>query len=68
MGLPCQGGDFRDFPSIARYERSDDNAVLTTDTMEQAVERSQKGCNNKGYDAALAAVEMAVLFEKLEHE
>ena len=44
------------------------NAVLTTDTMEQAVERSQKGCNNKGYDAALAAVEMAVLFEKLEHE
>ncbi len=44
------------------------NAVLTTDTMEQAVERSQKGCNNKGYDAALAAVEMAVLFEKLENE
>jgi len=44
------------------------NAVLTTDTMEQAVERSRPGSNNKGYDAALAAVEMAVLFEKLEHE
>jgi len=44
------------------------NAVLTTDTMEHAVERSQKGSNNKGYDAALAAVEMAVLFEKMEHE
>ena len=44
------------------------NAVLTTDTMEQAVERSRQGRGNKGYDAALAAVEMAVLFEKLEHE
>jgi len=44
------------------------NAVLTTETMEQAVERSRPGSNNKGYDAALAAVEMAVLFEKLEHE
>ena len=44
------------------------NAVLTTDTMEQAVERSRQGRDNKGYDAALAAVEMAVLFEKLEHE
>ncbi len=47
------------------------NAVLTTDTMEQAVERARQGSenkNNRGYDAALAAVEMAFLFEKLEDE
>jgi 6,7-dimethyl-8-ribityllumazine synthase len=32
--------------------------VLTTDTIEQAVERSGTKAGNKGFDAALAAVEM----------
>jgi 6,7-dimethyl-8-ribityllumazine synthase len=32
--------------------------VLTTDTLEQAVERSGTKAGNKGWDAALAAVEM----------
>lgn len=41
------------------------NAVLTTETMEQAVERSRKGTDNKGYDAALSAVEMAALYRDL---
>lgn len=41
------------------------NALLTTETMEQALERAGKGAGNKGYDAALAAVEMAELYERL---
>jgi len=32
--------------------------VLTTETIEQAVERSGTKAGNKGYDAALAAIEM----------
>lgn len=45
------------------------NAVLTTETLEQAVDRARgRGSDNKGYDAALAAVEMAVLFRQLATE
>lgn len=36
--------------------------VLTTDTVEQAMERAGAKSGNKGWDAALAAVEMASLF------
>ena len=36
--------------------------VLTTTTDEQAVQRSRPGPENKGREAALAAVEMATLF------
>jgi len=39
--------------------------VLTTDTLEQAVERAGAKGGNKGRDAALAALEMADLFAKL---
>lgn len=39
--------------------------VLTTDTIEQAVERSGTKAGNKGWDAALAALEMADLLAKL---
>ncbi|MGH9336754.1 MAG: 6,7-dimethyl-8-ribityllumazine synthase, partial [Vicinamibacteria bacterium] len=43
------------------------NAVLTTEDLEQAAERSTgKGSDNKGYDAALAALEMASLYRALE--
>ncbi len=35
--------------------------VLTTDTLEQAIERAGSRSGNKGWDAALAAVEMANL-------
>jgi 6,7-dimethyl-8-ribityllumazine synthase len=45
------------------------NAVLTTESLEQAMERSSaKGGDNRGYDAALAAVEMAELYRKLQEE
>ncbi len=37
-------------------------AVVTTDTIEQAIERAGTKMGNKGYEGALAAVEMANLF------
>ena len=40
--------------------------VLTTDTMEQAVDRAGGTAGNKGADAALAAVEMANLLRRLD--
>lgn len=39
--------------------------VLTTDTIEQAVERSGSKAGNKGWDAALTAIEMADLFKRI---
>lgn len=39
--------------------------VLTTDTIEQAVERAGTKAGNKGWDAALSALEMVDLFSKL---
>ena len=38
--------------------------VLTTTTDEQAIERARPGPGNKGREAALAAVEMATLFQQ----
>jgi 6,7-dimethyl-8-ribityllumazine synthase len=40
--------------------------VITADTLEQAVERAGTKMGNKGWEAALAAVEMARLYEGLE--
>lgn len=42
--------------------------VLTTDTIEQAIERAGSKAGNKGWDAALAAMEMACLKRKLSEE
>src|SRR5919197_6164932 len=39
--------------------------VLTTDTIEQAIERAGTKAGNKGSDAALAAIEMANLLKEL---
>ncbi len=41
------------------------NGVLTTDTMEQALERAGLKSGNKGWDAALSAIEMVNLFETI---
>lgn len=38
--------------------------VLTTDTIEQAIERAGTKAGNKGWDAALSAIEMADLFSR----
>lgn len=39
--------------------------VLTTDTIEQAIERAGTKAGNKGSEAALAAIEMANLLEEI---
>ena len=39
--------------------------VLTTDTLDQAVERSGTKAGNKGFDAAVSAIEMANLLKAL---
>ncbi len=40
--------------------------VLTTDTLEQAIERAGSKAGNKGYEAAVAAIEMANLLKALQ--
>lgn len=40
--------------------------VLTTDTIEQAIERAGTKAGNKGYEAAVTAIEMANLLKLLE--
>jgi 6,7-dimethyl-8-ribityllumazine synthase len=40
--------------------------VLTTDTIEQAIERAGTKAGNKGWDAAMAALEMADVYAKLD--
>lgn len=40
--------------------------VLTTDTIEQAVERAGTKAGNKGYDCALGAIEMMNLIREIE--
>jgi len=39
--------------------------VLTTDTIEQALERAGTKAGNKGFDAAMCAIELATLFRAL---
>ncbi len=40
--------------------------VLTTDTIEQAIERAGTKAGNKGYDAAVAAIEMVRLLRSVD--
>ncbi|QAA34789.1 6,7-dimethyl-8-ribityllumazine synthase [Clostridium manihotivorum] len=40
--------------------------VLTTDTIEQAIERAGTKAGNKGYDAAITAIEMANLLREFK--
>jgi 6,7-dimethyl-8-ribityllumazine synthase len=42
--------------------------VLTTDTIEQAVERAGTKAGNKGFDAAVAAIEMVTLGKQLAQQ
>jgi 6,7-dimethyl-8-ribityllumazine synthase len=39
--------------------------VITCDTIEQAIERAGTKAGNKGFDAAVAAIEMVNLFEQI---
>ena len=40
--------------------------VLTTDNIEQAIERAGTKAGNKGYDAACSAIEMVNLIKEME--
>ncbi|MCD4813372.1 6,7-dimethyl-8-ribityllumazine synthase [bacterium] len=40
--------------------------ILTTDTIEQAVERAGTKSGNKGFDAAVSAIEMVNLYEEIK--
>jgi 6,7-dimethyl-8-ribityllumazine synthase len=40
--------------------------VLTTNSAEEALERAQPGSGNKGWEAAMAAIEMATLLARLD--
>ncbi|PIP36591.1 MAG: 6,7-dimethyl-8-ribityllumazine synthase [Desulfobacterales bacterium CG07_land_8_20_14_0_80_52_14] len=42
--------------------------VLTTDTIEQAIERAGTKAGNKGWSAAITAIEMADLMEELDRK
>ena len=42
--------------------------VITAETMEQAVERAGERSQNKGWEAAMAAMEMANLFGEMERQ
>jgi 6,7-dimethyl-8-ribityllumazine synthase len=39
--------------------------IITTDNLEQAIERAGTKAGNKGWDAALSAIEMTNLFEQI---
>jgi len=39
--------------------------VLTTDSIEQAIERAGTKAGNKGWDAALAALEMSNVLDRI---
>jgi 6,7-dimethyl-8-ribityllumazine synthase len=40
--------------------------ILTTDTVEQAIERAGTKAGNKGFDAAMAAIEMVSLYRVIQ--
>jgi 6,7-dimethyl-8-ribityllumazine synthase len=40
--------------------------IITTDTIEQAIERAGSKSGNKGYDAAVTAIEMANLIDQMK--
>ena len=42
--------------------------VLTTDSLEQAIERAGTKAGNKGWDAAMAAIELADLYNKFPNK
>jgi 6,7-dimethyl-8-ribityllumazine synthase len=52
----------------ADFDRPIGFGLLTCDTMEQAEARAGGAHGNKGWDAALAALEMASLFDQIDND
>ena len=48
-----------------KYQKPVTFGVLTTDTIEQAIERAGTKAGNKGFDAAMGAIEMANLLKAI---
>lgn len=48
-----------------KYGKPVINAVLTTESIEQAIERAGTKAGNKGFDAAMAAIEMINLLDEI---
>ena len=61
--------DWKEVPTLRRTSLQHVAAVsfgvLTTDNIEQAVERAGTKAGNKGVDAAMAAIEMADLLKNI---
>lgn len=53
---------------VVRYELPMALGVLTTNTMDQALARSGSGHGNKGYEAAVTALEMANVCKRIRTE
>ncbi len=51
---------------IAAISLSSDIPVLTTENIEQAIERAGTKAGNKGYDCALSAIEMVNLIREID--
>ncbi len=51
--------------SMLRHGVPVSNGILTTDTIEQAIERAGTKAGNKGAEAALGAIEMVSLLQKI---
>jgi len=49
-----------------KYSKPVSNGVLTTDTIEQAIERAGSKAGNKGAEAMLTIIEMLDLYSKME--
>lgn len=54
--------------AVADFDRPIGFGLLTCDTMEQAESRAGGAHGNKGWDAALAALEMATLFDAIDDQ
>jgi 6,7-dimethyl-8-ribityllumazine synthase len=52
----------------AKHELPVINGIITTESIEQAIERAGTKAGNKGWDAAAAAIEMVDLFARLDAE
>lgn len=52
----------------AKHELPVINGIITTESIEQAIERAGTKAGNKGWDAAAAAIEMVELFARLDAE
>ena len=64
----CLGAVIRGATSHYDYVCNEVFGVLTTENIEQAIERAGTKAGNKGYDCALSAIEMVNLLKEMDAE